>query len=100
MLILDMKMPKCCDECLMLDDSGDYPMCRITQETRGYTFNTREKRMGRCPIEGELVRCKDCRWGKEACGNIECNVDLNLPSEYHGYEWFCPNGERAIDAAD
>ena len=42
---------------------------------------------------GEIVRCKDCRWGKEACGNIECNVDSNLPSEYHGYEWFCPNGE-------
>ena len=45
----------------------------------------------------QVVRCKDCRWGKEACGNIECNVDLNLPSEYHGYEWFCPNGERKDD---
>lgn len=44
-----------------------------------------------------LVQCKDCRWGKEACGNIECNVDSNLPSEYHGYEWFCPNGERKDD---
>ena len=42
----------------------------------------------------EVVRCKDCRWGREACGNIECSVDLNLPPEYHGYEWFCPNGER------
>ena len=41
-----------------------------------------------------VVRCKECRWGREACGNIECNVDLNIPSEYHGYEWFCPNGER------
>lgn len=42
----------------------------------------------------EVVRCKDCRWGREACGNIECSVDSNLPPEYHGYEWFCPNGER------
>jgi len=42
----------------------------------------------------EVVRCKDCRWGREVCGNIECSVDLNLPPEYHGYEWFCPNGER------
>lgn len=41
-----------------------------------------------------VVRCKDCRWGREACGNIECFVDSNMPSEYHGYEWFCPNGER------
>ena len=45
----------------------------------------------------EIVRCKNCRWGKEACGNIECNVDLNVPSEYHGYDWFCPNGERRDD---
>lgn len=45
----------------------------------------------------EVVRCKDCRWGKETCGNIECSADLNLPSEYHGHEWFCPNGERRKD---
>lgn len=42
----------------------------------------------------QVVRCKDCRWGREACGNIECFVDSNIPTEYHGYEWFCPNGER------
>ena len=48
-------------------------------------------------IVQELVRCKDCKWGKERCGNIECNVDMNEPSEYHGYEWFCPCGERRED---
>lgn len=54
--------------------------------------------MGNAPIEvQELVRCKDCRWGREACGIIECNVDLNVPPEYHGYGWFCPNGERRED---
>ena len=42
----------------------------------------------------EIIRCKDCRWGREACGNIECFVDINVPPEYHGYEWYCPNGER------
>lgn len=46
----------------------------------------------------EVVRCKDCRWGREACGNIECFADTNVPPEYHGYEWFCPNGERREDA--
>lgn len=45
-------------------------------------------------VVGELIRCKDCRWGREVCGNIECSADLNLLHEYHGYEWFCPNGER------
>lgn len=42
----------------------------------------------------ELLRCKDCRWGKETCGNIECFADINVPTEYHGYDWFCPIGER------
>lgn len=42
----------------------------------------------------EIIRCKECRWGREACGNIECSVDSNIPPEYHGYEWYCPNGER------
>ena len=41
-----------------------------------------------------VVRCMECRWGREACGNIECHVDLNIPPEYHGYYWYCPNGER------
>lgn len=45
-----------------------------------------------------IVRCKDCRWGREVCENIECFVDSNIPPEYHGYEWFCPNGERRTDA--
>ena len=42
----------------------------------------------------KLTHCKDCRWGKEVCGNIECTVDPNVPPEYHGYEWYCPSGER------
>lgn len=45
----------------------------------------------------EIIRCKYCRWGKESCGNIECFADTNVPPEYHGYEWFCPNGERRTD---
>lgn len=53
------------------------------------------------PIDAvPVVRCKDCRWGKEVCGNIECSVDLNYPSEYHGYDWFCPNGERRADGTE
>lgn len=45
----------------------------------------------------DVVRCKDCKWGRKVCGNIECFVDRNIPPEYHGYEWFCPNGERRTD---
>lgn len=92
-LIKGMEMPKCCDKCWALDDYGDYPTCRITEEQRGYNFPIREKRMDKCPLV-EIVHCKDCRWGKEVCGNIECWADINVPPEYHGYEWFCSNGER------
>jgi len=46
----------------------------------------------------ELVRCKDCKWGRETCGNIECYVDLNVPPEYHGYDWYCPNGEKVTES--
>ena len=45
----------------------------------------------------EIVLCKDCMWGREVSGNIECFVDINMPSEYHGYGWFCPSGERRTD---
>lgn len=48
-------------------------------------------------LQPEIIRCKECRWGRDACGgNIECFVDANVP-EYHGYDWFCPNGERRTD---
>ena len=48
--IKDMKIPKTCDECWALDDYGDYPRCRITEEQRGYNFPIREKRMDKCPL--------------------------------------------------
>lgn len=43
--------PKNCSDCFALDEYGDYPMCRITGETRGYNFDTDARRMDRCPIE-------------------------------------------------
>ena len=49
-VVVRMEMPKSCDLCPCLDDNGDYPRCRITNEQRGYTFNNREKRMPGCPI--------------------------------------------------
>lgn len=48
--IKSMEMPKSCDMCWALDDYGDYPRCRITEEQRGYNFPIREKRMDDCPF--------------------------------------------------
>ena len=49
-LIKGMEMPTSCDNCWALDDYGDYPRCRITEEQRGYNFPIREKRMDNCPL--------------------------------------------------
>lgn len=53
MIKIDMKMPKCCDDCPMLNDDGDYPTCRVTQTSRGYDFPKLEKRMDDCPLRDE-----------------------------------------------
>ena len=47
---INMEMPTSCDNCWALDDYGDYPRCRITDEQRGYNFRVREKRMDKCPL--------------------------------------------------
>ena len=49
-VIRGMEMPSSCDMCWALDDCGDYPRCRITEEQRGYNFQIREKRMDKCPL--------------------------------------------------
>lgn len=49
---------------------------------------------------GELVRCKDCRYGepfKNRAGNdcIECNNDdLWLDGNVNLPDWFCADGKR------
>ena len=41
-------------------DNGDYPACRITQEQRGYTFNTRTRKMDKCPLKELPEKMKYC----------------------------------------
>ena len=48
--VVRMEMPGCCWGCPCIDDYGDYPRCRISNEQRGYNFQIHEKRMPRCPI--------------------------------------------------
>lgn len=52
--VVRMEMPKNCDVCPCLDDYGDYPRCRISEEQRGYNFPIRERRMPNCPIICQL----------------------------------------------
>ena len=75
--IKGMEMPCCCDECRFLDEYGDYPCCIITDEQRGYTFKTREKRMDKCPLipvpdHGRLI---DADALYESCA-LDTNIDV------------------------
>jgi hypothetical protein len=49
-VILNIEMPKCCDECPLFDDSWDYPTCYATGNSRGYNFDIRHLRMPDCPL--------------------------------------------------
>lgn len=49
-LIPNMDKPECCDKCRFLDDNGDYPVCIVTGDQRGYNFRIRERVMPSCPL--------------------------------------------------
>jgi hypothetical protein len=83
-LIRDMKMPRCCDECWAMDDYGDYPRCRITGEQHGYPFRYEEYRMPDCPLRPAPEE-KHGRW-IISNGNVCCS-ECGEPN----MEWnFCP----------
>ena len=84
--ILVMDMPDCCDKCFALDDNGDYPMCGITQEQRGYTFNTRARKMDKCPIKElpEKMKYHDGTYNGEVKGWNLCLEEI-LKEEQNEY---------------
>lgn len=93
--IPNVEKPKRCDDCWALDDKYDYPMCLITQEQRGYNFNTMTQIMDKCLII-DLVTCGECKWYNPWHANYT-NIDGNYcrfidrpmkPTD------FCSYGER------
>lgn len=75
--ILVIDMPSYCYECFALDDSGDYPSCRITQEQRGYTFKTGEQRMDKCPLKSlpEKYDLENVLYTRSWDGEYECGYN-------------------------
>ena len=71
--VVRMEMPESCDCCPCLDDYGDYPRCRISDEQRGYNFDVRNNRMPNCPILAVLPK-KHGRLGD--LDELEEKVDL------------------------
>lgn len=58
MVIIEMEMPKSCNDCPMYDDRWDYPTCYITDKSMGYKFNIFDRRMPHCPLK-EIKEKKD-----------------------------------------
>ena len=103
MLIVDMKMPKSCDECPIsngfkipcpygIDDGAGYDMFQA------YKVG---KRPSWCPIKGELVRCGECKHGITGHGITDGWVLCSKPyatdtvgGAMHRCDWFCADGER------
>ena len=50
LLIKNMTMPRCCDECPCFDCDGDYPFCLLTCHPISCDFNYLSKRMNDCPF--------------------------------------------------
>ena len=81
--ILVIDMPSCCYECFAFDDSGDHPMCLVTEEYRGYKFRAREQKMDKCPLKElpEKMSGYDSikyQWGEYEDGwnhCIDCLID-------------------------
>ena len=112
MIQIDMKMPEYCDDCPMLDEYGDYPMCRITQETRGYNFNARKKRMDKCPMKpveavplnklcGWLasIPMMNCRVCKETVGFCDGKTN-NICGSAEQWKAILIKWMEGLDAAD
>lgn len=90
-LIVDMKMPKSCDECPISNGFKIPCPYGIYDMFQAYKVG---KRPSWCPIKGELVRCGECKhWDKWVCdkdGGHECLYNGGVWMEYE----FCSDGER------
>ena len=97
MIVIDMEMPKSCDECPLFDDRWDYPTCYVNQLSSGYNFPIKDKRMDFCPIKCNIndikaeineykhrqlsmgVGIKDLELGKQmAIEYIEAIIDRHI----------------------
>jgi len=50
MIKINKPIPQCCDDCFACDEMGDYPYCRISHHSAGYTFDSAHRRMSDCPL--------------------------------------------------
>ena len=88
MITIDMEMPTCCNECFALDDSGDYPSCFITHESRGYNFDIFTKRMDTCPLKDEKTQSQSVirpQYVTETYNHFQCPLCKSYVTQSQAY---------------
>ena len=100
-------MPENCGECWDLDERGDYPMCNITGEQRGYDFDIRKKKMDKCPIgdvptlHGRLIDAdKFDSCVREACGIVEEELTTDFKDGVQATLWILKQIPAVIEAEE
>ena len=96
MLIVDMPMPRCCDDCPMFYDgiacdvtgTKTYPNREYRILNNGQVFDSAKNRFDDCPIKGELVRCGECKQYEKFDGYCK-KFGMLFPKDNP-----CINGER------
>lgn len=102
-LIVEMEMPTNCKKCPLvgMDHFG-----QIRCKGQGgrlihlKNFQTEIERPSWCPIKGELVRCKECKYFVK--NTWECSrLGDRFGDEYADarvyLDWFCADGERRTE---
>ena len=102
MLKIDMPMPKNCLDCnyhkVLYENNAEMcvVVCKMESKVVGKRFGKLKDlcRPSWCPIKGELVRCKDCRWACLAPQRQTATCMKKRLPFTHEYDWFCADGER------
>ena len=83
-IVIEMDMPKSCDECPLFDDRWDYPTCYVNQLSSGYNFPIRDKRMDFCPIKCDI-------------DDIKAEIEKEKVCKIKGYNAIGSKSEKGFD---
>lgn len=81
------KMVLCANVMVACDRAGfDECTCKMVEEALDIALEALN----------DIVQCKDCKFGKESCGDIVCHKPgmREYESDYHPFGWFCADGKR------
>ena len=97
LVIKDIEMPLCCDDCFAYDGDGDYPYCRITHRMMGYTFQATQYHMLHCPLHIQLTTDDTSYWADMPRGALQTKcAHCNSMHSIFEHNKYCPNCGRRM----